>query len=1500
MTSIPVPGGTSVAVSSGDQITVTAGANHQNFNVNANAAAGATSISVQSQNVGGQALTGGTISDPSIVWGQAVPPTFGAGSDAESRPTAPTIYLTDITSNAAATGGDWEHGGQPGATGATGLYGSWTNTSGTNPVNKNDWNLGPNADPIPATDAFGGTTTSFDEGYGAEVNWNVSGLKAYDPTTSTFVAVQPGHTYRAQSMTHDGDQNHTSGGGDVGEVCTTFSIPVANLSITKTADAASVNAGDQVGFTVEIKNTGNAAATSAALADSLPAGSGSGVTWAVDGSTGTPAKFVLSGAKGSQILGLASSTIPVGADYTVHITALTSASECGTYNNTATLTSSDSNPGPASASEACKPANVTITKTADASPVNAGDQVGFTVEVKNTGTGLAKGVTLNDPLPGGSGSGVTWAVDSSTGTPAQFVLAGSKGSQTLTLASSTLAAGADYTVHITASTSASECGVYDNTATLTTTNANDPNPASAEEVCNPAHVTITKTADASPVNAGDTVGFTVEVKNTGTGLAKGVNLSDSLPGGSGSGVTWAVDGSTGTPAKFVLAGAQGSQTLTLASGTLAAGADYTVHITAMTSASECGVYDNTATLTTTNANNPNPASAEEVCNPAHVTITKTADASPVNAGDQIGFTVEVKNTGTGLAKGVNLSDSLPGGSGSGVTWAVDGSTGTPAKFVLAGAQGIQTLTLASSTLPAGADYTIHITATTSATECGVYDNTATLTTTNANNPNPASAEEVCNPAHVTITKTADASPVNAGDTIGFTVEVKNTGTGVAKGVTLSDSLPGGSGTGVTWAVDGSTGTPAKFVLAGSQGSQTLSLASNTLAAGADYTIHITATTSATECGVYDNTATLTTTNANNPNPASAEEVCGPAHVTITKTADASPVNAGDQIGFTVEVKNTGTGLAKGVALNDPLPGGSGTGVTWAVDNSTGTPGKFVLAGSQGSQTLTLASNTLAAGADYTIHITATTSATECGVYDNTATLTTTNANNPNPASAEEVCKPAHVTITKTADASPVNAGDQIGFTVEVKNNGNGVAKGVTLSDSLPAGSGTGVTWAVDGSTGTPAKFVLAGAKGSQTLSLASSTLLAGADYTVHITASTSASECGVYDNTATLTTTNANNPNPASAEEVCDQASIQIAKTADNAQVNQGDAIGFTVTVFNAGTGAAKGVKLSDPLPTNTGLSWSIDSQGAGWGGTCLITAGTLNCGPATVPGGTAKAVSTFTVHITSSTGAGTGGLCPNSGVVTNTGFVTTTNDGSGQATATTCVEGVTDLQITKTGSPSSQDLPAGTAFQNITWTMVVKNNGPDVDTDVKVSDPLPAGTSYVTNTTTVGSCTFTVATLILNCSLGTMQVGDSVTITLVTAPTVEGTLTNTATVVGDMPETTLTNNMASASVTVVHEARPPSYCTAVIVRPKQLYAGRSTTMHITVINHHHAVAGVRVRITGPGISTTTSKSNAKGKITKALKPRKAGIVTFRPIATKSCAVPRVGITGVFTPPVTG
>jgi uncharacterized repeat protein (TIGR01451 family) len=341
--------------------------------------------------------------------------------------------------------------------------------------------------------------------------------------------------------------------------------------------------------------------------------------------------------------------------------------------------------------------------------------------------------------------------------------------------------------------------------------------------------------------------------------------------------------------------------------------------------------------------------------------------------------------------------------------------------------------------------------------------------------------------------------------------------------------------------------------------------------------------------------------------------------------------------------------------------------------------------------------------------------------------------------------------------------------------------------------------------------------------------------------------------------------------------------------------------VSNAGNGDAHGVKLTDTLPTTPGLAWTIDKTGSGWGESgCSIASGDLTCGGTngvTVPAGTTQAASTFTVHITSGTTAATGGDCPGSGVVENTGKVTTSNDGTDQSTATTCVQALVDLSVTKSGSPATQILGSG----NITWTMVVTNNGPDADTGVTVADPMPAGNTFVSATTDKAGATCT-GGAILNCTIGDMAVGESVTITLVTTPTAAGAQTNTVHVAGDRPETNKANNTASATVQVnANVVPPPVFCVAVSkVTPKQLFVGRKTKLTIHVTQQGKAVKGVRVRITGPKVNIRTKASNGKGVITRTITLKKAGILIFSPIASKRCNTQRVGVTNVFTPPVTG
>jgi hypothetical protein len=65
------------------------------------------------------------------------------------------------------------------------------------------------------------------------------------------------------------------------------------------------------------------------------------------------------------------------------------------------------------------------------------------------------------------------------------------------------------------------------------------------------------------------------------------------------------------------------------------------------------------------------------------------------------------------------------------------------------------------------------------------------------------------------------------------------------------------------------------------------------------------------------------------------------------------------------------------------------------------------------------------------------------------------------------------------------------------------------------------------------------------------------------------------------------------------------------------------------------------------------------------------------------------------------------------------------------------------------------------------------------------------------------------------------------------------------------------------------------------------------------AAAGVRVRLRG-SLGLVTKATNKQGIVRTKVQAKKAGIVSFAPVAHKKCASPRIGAVGVFTPPLTG
>src|SRR5439155_1143592 len=107
-----------------------------------------------------------------------------------------------------------------------------------------------------------------------------------------------------------------------------------------------------------------------------------------------------------------------------------------------------------------------------------------------------------------------------------------------------------------------------------------------------------------------------------------------------------------------------------------------------------------------------------------------------------------------------------------------------------------------------------------------------------------------------------------------------------------------------------------------------------------------------------------------------------------------------------------------------------------------------------------------------------------------------------------------IAITKTPDQGTVSAGDNIGFTIEVTNNGDGTAHGVTVTDTLPTNGG--LDWSIDLIDGLapgaqPPCSIAAGV-----LTCDFGSLAEGASHTVHITSPTDATTCGAVNNTATV------------------------------------------------------------------------------------------------------------------------------------------------------------------------------------------------------------------------------------------------------------------------------------------------------------------------------------------------------------------------------------------------
>jgi len=481
---------------------------------------------------------------------------------------------------------------------------------------------------------------------------------------------------------------------------------------------------------------------------------------------------------------------------------------------------------------------------------------------------------------------------------------------------------------------------------------------------------------------------------------------------------------------------------------------------------------------------------------------------------------------------------------------------------------------------------------------------------------------------------------------------------------------------------------------------------------------------------------------------------------------------------------------------------------------------------------------LASGSSVTRTVTITAPMTGGPLVDRASS--TSDTPDPTPSNNDGSTPPAQVTTTITAPtladlvttktgASQVNPGATITYTITTRNNGPATATNVIIRDNIP--TETTFNSASDG--GTFANGVVSFP--------AIPSLPSGASVTRTVVV-TAPSSGGPLVNRASNTS---DTPDPTPSNNDGSQPPAQVTTTLTTStpadvvtiktgptQVNPGATITYTITTRNNGPATATNVIIRDNIPTETTFNSASD------GGT--FANGVVSF-PA-IPSLPSGASVTRTVVVTAPSNGG-----PLVNRASNTSDTPDPTPGNNNGTeppaqvTTTLIPQITNVQVTQNGPTSPITLGS-----NLTFTAQITNLGTVPVTNVIVTNPLPSNTTFVSATPSQGSCTF--ANNIITCNLGTINPGQTVSISTLVTPIRPGTISNQLSI--NVPNNTNpnTNNSATSVQVIV----PQTDLEVKETGPTEpVPVGNNLNFNIQVTNKG-TVTGIDVILTNPLPVNTT------------------------------------------------
>ena len=624
--------------------------------------------------------------------------------------------------------------------------------------------------------------------------------------------------------------------------------------------------------------------------------------------------------------------------------------------------------------------------------------------------------------------------------------------------------------------------------------------------------------------------------------------------------------------------------------------------------------------------------------------------------------------------------------------------------------------------------------------------------------------------------THPGEPAQEGDTLRYTISGTNTGQDGATNFTVTDPLPPDttfasaavtSGPGlVTW-------EPANHRVLARLGTGATSTAGGVLAPGASYSLTIEAVVGdvIADGAQIENTATATYNARTLGTPLSTQSsvsstVAAPDLSIAKSHTPAGAIDAGSGITYTIDVTNVGSAATRGtITMDDSLPSGvtatSASGTGWTCS---------------GAVTCTR-TDPIAAGATSTITIVARVASNYSGdSVDNTAIVSgggDANLANNSATDSGGTTRRTDLSISAVADDGTIDVGEQVTFTLTVRNSGPSDASGVAVSSTLDAGL---EYVSDDGGC----------MQSGTTVNCPVGDLASGADAAVHVVARATAAAAG------SVTVTNASvggaqsdpdtTNNADSASVTVTSADLAVTAVLNPAAPVAGQTQHVLIDAVNRGPSRASGVVLTSTVPAGlSGVSASADG-----GVTCTVSSTTVTC-----PVGTLAAGDHVSIDVQGTVGGSATTVSATAAIQGTEADPETSNN---SASVSAPVQGSADLSLMKTADRSTA--PQGAA---VSYTLSATNTGPSEATGVTITDHLPTGVVF---DSAASGCVEASGTV--TCAIGTLAAGDSAArvVTVKVGDETTGTVTNTAKASSDTSDPVPANNASSASFTALPAGR--------------------------------------------------------------------------------------------------